>query len=346
MRRSQLHRQRGQTFPIWIGSIFITLVFTFLLINYANILTMQQKAQNAADSAASAVVAIQAQQFNQMEEILYGTDVEEYRIRHLLEGIRISAQSSGGCNVSGRSCAVVYQNLYKAYMQSLYRFDKDMVLLSSATSSMGFQHEYSDAYVMLQRLKSACASSPQTSSDCGFQYALSGFTVRNLVGNGNFYPAAALLQGPGASVTSASNDYFGPLAVEVSVCAKVNPIFSNLWVFGSVPSVTVTARGAATDAMIVQDWVQPGSVINPATGTVYQPTEVYGDPDSTGYNWYAVNYGGNAVSSNPSTGMYAGMVNNDEFSVHMGWWGPLPIFPFTGSKTVAALFGSNAGACR
>jgi hypothetical protein len=335
--------QRGQTFPIWIGSILITLSFAFVLANYANVVMAQVKAQNAADSAASAVVAVQSQQWNLMEEILYASALEEYRLRHLLEGIRISAQLSGGCNVT-TSCPQVYANLTHAYSQSVYRYDNDLQLLSRVTKTMTFAHMYSDGYTMLQRLSAGCGSS--TSSDCGLTFALSGYTVRNAVGEVNIYPSAQMLVGPGAGLTSAVPDYFGPITAEVSVCSRVDPMFKNVWILGALPAVTVVARGAATNAMVVQDWIQPGTDINPSTGSVYQPTEVYGDPASDGTNWYAVNYGGNTVSANASTGQFLGSINNDEFSARLGWWGPMPVYPFSGPQTVDQLFGSQAGSCK
>jgi hypothetical protein len=339
------HWQRGQVFPIWIGSIFLTLVFAFVLVNYANVLTVQIKAQNAADSAAAAVVSIQSQEWNQIDEILYGAAVEEYRLRHLLEGIRLSAQLSGGCNTIGRSCATVYQNMYKAYFQSVYRYDADVQLLSQASTTMGFQNIYKDGYALLQRLSSSCGSAPTTSLDCGLTYALTGYTARSVVGESSMYPAAILLQGPSANPTSAWPAFFAPITVEVSVCSRVDPIFKGFWLLGAFPSVPVVARGAATDAMVVQEWIQPGLDTNPATGKLYQPTEVYGDPAPDGTNWYTVNYGGNTASANPFFPVYTASINNDEFSQHIGWWGPIPVYPFTGPKSTQQLFGSSAGAC-
>lgn len=344
-RFSGSHRQRGQTYPIWIGSIFLTLIFAFVLVNYANVFTVQIKAQNEADSAAAAVVSIQSQEWNQINELLYASDVEEYRLRHLLEGLRISAERSGGCNTTGRSCAVVYQNMYKAYFQSLYRYDADVQLLSQASTTMGFQNIYKDGYALLQRLSSTCGSAPTTSLDCGLTFALTGFTIRSNVGESSMYPAAIILQGPTASITSAWPAFFAPITVEVSVCSRVDPIFKGFWLLGAFPSVPVVARGAASDVMVVQEWIQPGTDINPLTGNVYQPTEVYGDPAPDGTNWYTVDYGGNTTTANLFFPVYSGFINNEEFSQHIGWWGPIPVYPFTGPKSTQQLFGSSAGAC-
>jgi hypothetical protein len=81
------HAERGQTLPVWTLAVLTALTLMFFSLNYANMIRWQVRAQNAADSMATAALSVQATQWNKMMTILYAADVEEWRIRHLIEGI-------------------------------------------------------------------------------------------------------------------------------------------------------------------------------------------------------------------------------------------------------------------
>ena len=92
------HGQRGQVLPIWILGILGTFALIFTALNYGNSLRWHIRAQSAADSAAQATLALQSERWNEMTELLYGMNVEEYRIRHAASTAFCShRQSSGGC---------------------------------------------------------------------------------------------------------------------------------------------------------------------------------------------------------------------------------------------------------
>ena len=85
-RRYARHAERGQVLPIWILAGITAITLIFLGLNYANTVRWQIRAQNAADSAASTLISIQTQRYNEAEIMLYAADVEEIRLRHLLDG--------------------------------------------------------------------------------------------------------------------------------------------------------------------------------------------------------------------------------------------------------------------
>jgi hypothetical protein len=97
------HGQRGQVLPLWIVAILTTFAFTFLSLNYGNQIRMQIRAQNAADAAAQALLAIQTERWNMMTAMLYASSVEEYRIRHILDGILLAENGAGGCDPMSRN---------------------------------------------------------------------------------------------------------------------------------------------------------------------------------------------------------------------------------------------------
>lgn len=93
-----MRHERGQVLPMWAMGTITTLVLTFLALNYANAVRYQIRAQNAADSAAQAVVAIQAERWNLMSEMLYASNIEEYRMRRVLDAMLLTVNYSGGCS--------------------------------------------------------------------------------------------------------------------------------------------------------------------------------------------------------------------------------------------------------
>jgi hypothetical protein len=111
------HGQRGQVLPLWISGAIAALALAFLTANYANSVRYQIRAQNAADSAASAVVAIQSDQWNMMTSLLYADDLEEFRLRKLLDGMLLAIHRSGGCNPSGYLPPLVVAGNYVAQVQ-------------------------------------------------------------------------------------------------------------------------------------------------------------------------------------------------------------------------------------
>jgi hypothetical protein len=384
---------RGQLLPAWIANILLTMTFMAFLLSYGNVVAYQFRAQSAADSVAAALVNIQAQQFNEMTETLYAADVEEYRLRHHLEALRITANFSGGCDANNTNwpeplismipqptsagaanfgqCPGVWATLVDAYHRSLMRYDADAQILSRITATMNYANLQNDIVAFNDDVVNAACSAAGAGSaaptailpiDCGKKDALFHYNVlkvqQRTAGLKDATMDAMTNELPSYSATGTSKawmDTFAPVAVDVSVCATVPPLFSMSWPLHLTPTIIV-ARAAATDGIVEEDWLQPGNTVNPATGaaaTKFQPYELYAPIwDTTmntissgkGFGWYNVDFAGNASQTTyaPNTGNapYGSVIKanivNQEFSARAGWWGAVPIAPF------ATTFGASA----
>ena len=345
------HASRGQAFPIWIGAAFVYIVSVAVLGMYGSIFAAQVRAQNAAESAANAIVGIQSQEWNEMVAVLYLNDVEEYRLRNLLEAIRVTANGNGGCSMTATdatSCAQTYLNLTKEYMQSLTRYDNNTTLLSKITSTSNFANIYNDGQIMLQLLKAPCSGGTANNPaalDCSMTYSLptQGYTARVQVQNANFFPQFMLMPSfTDLGVTTATPAIMAPIAVEVAACTQVYPMLTNFFGHQLLPkaSFTVIARAAATNAAVSENWISPG--IDQIFGSVYQPTINYGPNNAEGENWYGVDFGGQTFSANTSTNAFTSASSYSVgMSARMGWWGPVPIHSFMGPQTEQQLFGQQ-----
>jgi len=347
------HAQRGQTLPLWAGGIVAALSLLFFALNYANVLIWNIRAQNAADSAAEAITSVQTQEWNRMTSLLYATGVEEYRTRMLLEGMRLAIGYSGGCNPPGgtlptEACGSVYQDLRDQFLRSTQRFSGDITLLNNATGNVNGTNTKEDATTLLSYLHQAsvCSSNdPNVSKiaiDCAFNYKIVGWKTRNTLSAIYRNSLVVFIPRPGHPTPQAqiNTNLFSPIQVEVAACS-INPITPFVPLLFPTTSGTAryaVARGAATTVMTEQDWMQPGSIIDPNTNTFYQPDEyTTGPADTNGYNWYQIDFGGNQFSVDPVTGALTYNTYRDEFSELLGWWNSVPIPPFEGQMSVNSL---------
>jgi hypothetical protein len=350
-----MERQRGQTLPLTLGGVIAIIVFGFFAVNYANTLRWQIRAQTAADSAAQALLALQTQQFNVMTATLYATAVEEYRIRHILNGMVLAAHHQGGCVysspaalVQSNGCDTVEQDLETAYDAAVGRYTGDVRSLHQVTVNMNFKSFQNDALALLNQIKN-CSSA--LGGDCAFKYGIPIIKPRDdmeavyMDANGVLKPSPDNQTALASSVSSVTApafnpNLFAPAEVEVYACATVPSIIPSFmgWTF---PPFTAVARGAATPVMVEEDWLQPGTITNLFTkGKAYQPTENFLNgitvSDSTGYDWYNLDYGGNGVVAVGGK-HFVNTITRDEFSVYVGWWNSIPIHPFGGQKDVSAM---------
>ncbi len=366
---------RGQVIPVWLALCSFALTFGLLLTQYGATVAGQVRAQSAADTVARAAVAIQSQKFNETLLTLYALGVEEYRIRHLIESLRITAASSGGCNAPGvNDCQQVWNNLTLEYNKAVRRYDNASYALETFTNNLNFSSENNDAQALVNKINGFCVGSGGSSGgtfqsviNCGQKYSrygfkLSGFTYRNNLSNAIEDPTNIVLPGyynTGSFGCAGGTQYpvfncqiWGPVAAEVEVCEKIPSQFLS----SVFPATYVYARGAAADAMVEQDWLSPGQQKNPFTGQYFQPTEIYGPNDPSGFtsggsplNWYSVNYGGtphtttansnNSAPFSPQNSTITAGITNEEYLARTGWWGPIPILPFTPAPSQATLQG-------
>jgi len=360
------HGERGQVFPLWIGAIITTMMFAFMAINYGNTLRYQIRAQNAADSVAQGLMSIQAQRYNALNVALYGTGVEEYRLRHLLDGVLLASNDSGGCQdsyadyvpngqIDPGTCLQVYNDLTKAYIQSFNRYTVDVKLLHDYSNYATWKWFTDDTTSLMNHLKSPtdCNTPVQSpvhvdGTDCYFKYSI--LSQKQRTGLLTVQQDAQNILVPGLGKTSTigpdseNQQLFAPGQIDVTACAKIPPVIPN---FGPMhlPSTYAIGRAAAANVQIEEDWLQPGAVYDPAgrpANTVFQPQESYtiftaGSDSSESYNWYGVDFGGNAATAYVNYGVFNQPTYDNEFSVRMGWWNAVAIKPFAANPTAASI---------
>jgi hypothetical protein len=331
--------QRGQVFPMWLGAIFAMLVVLFFTLNYAYVLRWQVRAQNAADAAAQAMLTLQTQQYNQLEMMLYASAVEEFRVRRLLNALLLAAHQQGGCP-DAASCESVYEGLRPPFLQSVQRYTNDVVVTNRIAANLNFDTMKADAQALLGRLGAASACDGGTGGDCAFDYDLIDLSPRTAGLETVEMDALGILKPSFAEHTPAATvnpELFAPAQVEVAVCAVVPPLI-DVSIFGFKPQpFRVIGRAAATAVMVEQDWMQPGRLINPITGGVFQPAEEYVPPPAGGYDWYAVDFGGNTTEAYETYNVFSAPLVSDEFSAQLGWWNAIPIAPYAGPQSPDAL---------
>jgi len=279
-----------------------------------------------------ALIAVQAQQYNEMGAARYAAGPEEYRIRHLLRSLTLVANSEGGC--SGTPCDQLYAVLRPQFLKAVTRYTNDVVLLNRITASLNLTAITQDTNALLGRMQNDCAGN--VGVDCAFSYKLlaiqprPGLEAVEMDSAGILKPS--LGRHPGPANVNAS--LLAPVQLEVAVCSTVPPLLPGLFTFAPKP-FTAIGRAAATAVMVEQDWMQPGQLQNPFTPNLpFQPIEAYDNhsfSDANGYDWYQVDYGGNAaVAVSTSNSITEGIVN-DEFSAEVGWWSAVPIHSFAGT---------------
>jgi Flp pilus assembly protein TadG len=185
---------RGQILPVWIVAILTILILTFMALNYGNTLRWQMRAQNAADAAAQAVMAIQTQHFNELTAALYASNVEEYRIRALQDGMLNALNGAGGCTgapptpkakaqalftTGTGTCDQVFNTLLPYYEEAVVRYGADVAELNNVATLATFSNWSADSASMLAHISSSshCNTVSTTTvindgGDCQFQYTL------------------------------------------------------------------------------------------------------------------------------------------------------------------------------
>ena len=353
-------RERGQVLPIWIMGILATIALIAGALNYGNTLRWHIRAQSAADSAAQATLALQSSRWNEIMELLYGMNVEEYRIRQLLNGILLSASGSGTCNQTAntsqgqnsalRDCEAVYEILSPQYEKAVQRYSKEAALLHKVAYNATNAKWLNDANALVGELQANCNNVNASTvngggGDCAFKYNFVATLQRSASTTGNplqsVYGDGAEISIPSYGTTSSfgtdteNQALFAPVQVDVITCSLVQPVIPNFFKMQTKPSYAI-GRATATNVLFVQDWFEPGSLQNPsrtkAAGypVYFQPYEDYGAPtppsgDYADHNYYAVDFGGNAAVDNTTTGYFSNYVVTNEMSVRLGWWNSIPV---------------------
>jgi len=291
--------ERGQVLPMWTLGTIAALTLAFVIANYANSVRWQIRAQNAADSAAQAVVSVQSDQWNLMNSLLYASNVEEFRIRRLLDAMLLTVNRSGGCTMdfpnianppslhgpnyystTEGTCNRAYMDLKDNYTRAVNRYTYDVQLLHSVMTYTTQAWFTTGSTNVLANLQTACnpeaatqatiaANSTQAGGDCGFKYtfAPTGRQLRTGLGAVEMDAATVLVPGLGVHSTLANDSenasFFGPVMVDVVTCAKVPPIVPNFGPF-HLQTYYAVGRAAATNVQVINEWMQPGHVCDSA----------------------------------------------------------------------------------
>jgi hypothetical protein len=326
---------RGQVLPIWTMGIAVVLVLAFAALQYGQVLRWQIRAQNAADAAAAGALSVQASSWNQQLTLLYAAGVEEYRIKQLLAGLRLAGNDDPSCQSATGGCWAQFVKLRDAYHRAVDRYSTDVQLVHRA-SQYTLAQAQSDARAIVADFEKNCGQ--VNGGDCGFTYSVTDFRKRVGILNDVRQAGGVWAVNTGSTNGTPGDDYT-PAQIEVVVCADVNPIVPSVLGF-KPPVFRAIGRAAATSAMVTQEWIQPGQIVNPRTGSVFQPVEtqyaVPGVSTSFGKNWFQVDYGGNAATAHASQDYYIQNMSVDEFSAATGWWSSIPIKPYSGALADAS----------
>jgi hypothetical protein len=339
------HISRGQVLPLWVVAIMTTFVLMFMALNYGNVIRWQVRAQSAADAAAQAMLTVQTERWNMSMETLYAANIEEYRVRRLLNGLMLTVYNSGGCQPAG-TCAATYTSLRDAYLQSVNRYTNDVTVFNNIASYAAQVQTTADMNSLLAHMvkPAYCNTSTATTVnvaglDCAFTYTVAGLQARTGLQDLKYDSQGICIPGLGRVCTGSANAQaadFAPMQVDIVACAIVPPVIPSFSLFKSQPYYAI-GRAAATSVMFEEDWFEPGALYDTVRGphVFFQPSEKYDStPVSGGYDWYLVDFGGNGATAYSAYNAFTQPLGKDEMSVRLGWWNAVPIKPFAPSASI------------
>jgi hypothetical protein len=345
--------ERGQTLPIWLFAVLTALTLMFFVLNYANVLRAQVRAQNAADTITQAMLGTQARRWNEMTVTLYALDVEEWRIRSLMQAMIDATNGNGGCK-STNMCSTIYQALQPQLYKAVNRYTADMFALQATSYYSGLNRlQIGAAWDPIVAVNTvACSRTPLKSTDCDLAYHLIDPPRDRLPASGTWPQVAkdALSVHVGGTF-SATNvtpwPTWQPFQVEIAACATVAPIFP-FSLFGATftpKTAQVIGRAAAAMVPITTEWLAPGVTTNPHSGTAFQPTEIYTSADtfsgiSSPRDWYETTFPAQPYTADVADKTFS-LTNATlvpDFEVFAAWWGVIPIEPYiTATQNTANL---------
>ncbi len=324
------HAQRGQVLPLWAFGMMSLLAMCFFLFQYATTIRWQVRAQTAADAAAAAALSVQTLQWNQEMMALHAASVEEYRIRRLIGTLLLVARHSGGCSSAPTTapgvCPNDFASLQPQLVAAVKRYGDDIALLHQLSYPTPAAQQ-NDANTIVQGLQANCGT--PLGGDCGFGYTMTAYTQRD--------DMEAVWENPsevavGAGTIPSMASIAQPAQVEVVVCRDVKPIVPSILGL-QLPTFRAIGRAAATTAMVTEEWLDMGTIVNPATNQAFLPAETEAPYRAVGagsYDWYTLNYGGNNAVAYPDQDAYELTAENDELSAYTGWWSSIQMQPFAG----------------
>jgi hypothetical protein len=343
--------ERGQTLPIWTLAVLTALTLMFFLLNYANVIRAQVRAQNAADGLAHVMLSTQATRWNKITLTLYAADVEEWRIRTLMQAMIDAAQKNsdgsqgnGGCGAVAGNCLLVYNALQNEFYQAVNRYTADAWALDAYSYFPEGSLATSDVTAgMRAYVSTACSSSPVKSSNCNFKYHTIDFSHRPLTAPLTAWPQVAKdalyahVGGITGALDSTPYSVWQPVRVEVSACETVAPLVPFSILGQTAQPVQIIGRAAATIVPITSEWLAPGVTLDPnlATPHYFQPYENYipsvdiWTSSATPRDWYETTYPAQPYTAQSNAFVMTNNQLKPDFEVFAAWWGVIPILPYT-----------------
>jgi Flp pilus assembly protein TadG len=280
---------RGQTIPLYLFGVIISMVLTLFLVNYSNTVRWHERAQNAADAAALAALAGEAGLMNQRTIAEYNAALDEYRLQAILFGMVNAAngfgtsavQSTTGsptstCDPSpahddtGTDCDNAYDVKPYYYSEALLQYVRAVQALQALQNPAAPANATPvPAATGASTPPPAPSSPPGSSAGAAFslvqseRYCWDKSALQPGVFDCSFYYNADLSHtGPGSSEV-----------VDVVTCRTVTAKFAALFA-GLLPASFNAAGRSAATLLPVQETFSPGTEINLNTpGIAYQPVE-------------------------------------------------------------------------
>jgi hypothetical protein len=268
MRR--FHPQRGQTLPLWTLGSLACLSMALFLINYANLIRWQVRAQNAADSVSSASISTAANYYNSMTMAVYAANVGELRLRYLDQAI-VNNLNGLGCNAATVQCDADYDYLVRAYdnAQAAYVDAAALVvvLAGGEDNTKQFQAASAGAWQAIVPGQAQGADF----LDCGDSDDPYKVCTANTDSAFTYYP----LDVPGIEGvdgnTGASFGIGQPNTIDAASCVDVPLVATG---FLKLSNKTFRAVGRSALGLVpTTETISDVSALAPSGGSAYQPNE-------------------------------------------------------------------------
>jgi Flp pilus assembly protein TadG len=299
---------RGQTIPLYVVGVIVSLVLSLFLMNYSNTIRWHERAQNAADSAALAALAGEAGLMNQQTIAAYNAALDEYRLQAVVYGMinaangvgpssqqstpsnpTLTCDPSSAADDTGIDCDNAYDQKPFYYDQALLQYVRAVQALQALQNpAVPTNATPIPAASGAPTPPPAPSSPPGSSAGAAFSLVQSekycwdkSVQQPGVFDCGFYYNADISHTGPGSSEI-----------VDVVACRNVTAKYAGLFA-GMLPtSFNAVGRSAATLSP-VQETFSPGVAINPNTpGIPYQPVEKcppsngpHGGPCTEGEGW-------------------------------------------------------------
>jgi hypothetical protein len=159
--------ERGQTIPFWVFSTLTVLALLFFVINYANTVRWQIRAQNAADSSAIAKISGDAALLNNLTLLLYALNLQQIKSQAILGSTVNLLGGNTACGAVGLACVGSYVGVVNNTVANVGDLTTIVNQLSSAATTLS--NLSANPVAMVNQVAGQGCVSLQT--DCSFSYS-------------------------------------------------------------------------------------------------------------------------------------------------------------------------------